>query len=125
MGGSSFGGKLFVDGALMCKHGAQGGQTGWAVAQINEATHELVCSAHGAMQISLPVQRRIMRAEQAVILSDLGTTFITDCAAVLQSLELGQGRQRAGRRASCPTRTKQLLKQAELSSTTLGTSSFE
>ena len=38
-------------------------KTGWAVAQINEATHELVCSAHGAMPISLPVQRRITRAE--------------------------------------------------------------
>ena len=60
---NSFGGKLCVDGSLMRKHGAQGGQTGWAVAQINEAAHELVCSAHGAMPISLTVQRRIMRAE--------------------------------------------------------------
>ena len=34
--GNSFGGKLFVDGSLMCKHGSQGGQTGWAVAQIHE-----------------------------------------------------------------------------------------
>ena len=32
--GNSFGGKLFVDGSLMCKHGSQGGQAGWAVAQI-------------------------------------------------------------------------------------------
>ena len=71
--GSSLGGKLFVDGFLF-KHGAEGGQAGWAVAQIHEATHELVCSAHSAMPISLTVQRRIMRAElwallQAVILS--------------------------------------------------------
>ena len=58
--GNSFGGTLFVEGSQMCKHGAQGGQTGWAVAQINEATRVLVCSAHGAMPISLPVQRRIM-----------------------------------------------------------------
>ena len=31
--GNSFGGKLLVDGSLMCKHGSQGGQAGWAVAQ--------------------------------------------------------------------------------------------
>ena len=31
--GNSFGGKLFVEGSLICKHGAQGGQTGWAVAR--------------------------------------------------------------------------------------------
>ena len=77
------------------KHGAQGAQTGWAVAQINEATHELVCSVHGAMPISLPVQRRIMRAElwaslQSIILSEPGATFISDCAAVLRGLERGQ-----------------------------------
>ena len=30
--GNSLGGKLFVDGSLMCKHGSQGGQAGWAVA---------------------------------------------------------------------------------------------
>ena len=29
--GNSCAGKLFMDGSLMCKHGAQGGQTGWAV----------------------------------------------------------------------------------------------
>ena len=50
----------FVDGFLMCKHGAQGGQAGRAVAQVHEAT--LVCSAHGAMPISLPEQRRILLA---------------------------------------------------------------
>ena len=71
--GNSFGGKLFVDASLMCKHGSQGGQTGRAVAQIHETSHELVCSADGAMPISLPVQRRIWRAElwalwQAIIL---------------------------------------------------------
>ena len=43
--GNSFGGKLFVDGSLMCKHGSQGGQAGWAVAQIHETSHESVCSA--------------------------------------------------------------------------------
>ena len=83
--GDSFGGKLFVDGSLMCKHGAQGGQTGWAA-------HELVCSADGVLPMWLPVQRRIMRAElwallQAVILSEPGATFITDCIAVLRGLE--------------------------------------
>ena len=67
----------------MCEHGALGGQTGWAVAQINEATLELV------WPVSLPVQRRIMRAElwvlrQAIILSEPGATFISDCAAVLR-----------------------------------------
>ena len=51
-----------MDGSLMCKHGAQGGQTGRAVAQVNEVTHELVCSAHGVMPMSLLVQRRVMRA---------------------------------------------------------------
>ena len=80
---------------LMCKHGAQGGQTGWAVAQVNEVTPEHVCSAHGAMPISLFGQRRIMRAElwallQAVHLSEPGASFISDCAAVLQGLERGQ-----------------------------------
>ena len=85
---NSFGGNLFVDGSSMSKHGAQSGQTGWAVAQINEATHELVCSAHGALPILLPAKRRTMRAElrallQAIILSEPGATFITDCAAVL------------------------------------------
>ena len=49
--GNSFGGKLFVDGSLMCKHGSQGGQAGWAVAQIHETSYELVCSAHGATLI--------------------------------------------------------------------------
>ena len=29
--GNSFGGKLFVDGSLLCKYGSQGGQAGWAV----------------------------------------------------------------------------------------------
>ena len=53
MVGNSFGGKLFVDGSLMCKHGSQGGQAGWAVAQIHETSHESVCAAHGAMPISL------------------------------------------------------------------------
>ena len=89
-----FGGKLFVDGSLMCKHGSQGGQARWTVAQIHETSHELVCSAHGAMPISLPVQRRILRAEpwalwQAIILSEPGATFVSDCATVLRGLERG------------------------------------
>ena len=80
--GNSFGRNLFVDGSLLSKYGAQGGQAGWAVAQVNETTHELVCSAHGAMPISLPVQRRIMRAElwallQALILSTRGEKWCT------------------------------------------------
>ena len=93
--GNSFGGKLFLDDSLMCKYGAQGGQAGWAVAQVDETTHELVSSAHGAMPFSLPVQRRIMRAElwallQALILSEPGATFISDCAGVLQGLTRGE-----------------------------------
>ena len=40
---SCFGGKLVVDGSLLSKHGAQGGQAGWAVVQVDEASHELVC----------------------------------------------------------------------------------
>ena len=92
--GNSLGGKLFVDGSLLCKYGSQGGQAGWAVTQIHETSHELVCSAHGAMPISLPVQRRILRAElwalwQAIILSELGATFVSDCATVLRGLERG------------------------------------
>ena len=80
--GNSFGGKLFIDGSLMCKYGAQGGQTGWAVVQIRETTHELVCSADGAMPISLPVQGRILRAElwalwQAIAVSEPGATFVS------------------------------------------------
>ena len=51
--GNSFGGNCFVDGSLMCKHGTKGGQAGWAVAPIHETSHELVCSACGAMPISL------------------------------------------------------------------------
>ena len=91
---NSFGGKLFVDGSLMCEHGSQGGQAGWAVAQIHETSHELVCSAHGAMPISLPVQRRILRAElwalwQAIVLSAPGATFVSDCATVHRGLERG------------------------------------
>ena len=79
--GNSSGGKLFVDGPLTCKYGSQGGQAGWAVTQVHEASHELVCSAHGAMPISLPVQHRILRAElwalwQAIILSEPGETFV-------------------------------------------------
>ena len=35
---------MFLDRSSMCKHGAQGGQTGSAVTQINEATHEPVCT---------------------------------------------------------------------------------
>ena len=38
--GNSLEAKLFVDGSLTCKHGARDEQTGWAVAQINEATGE-------------------------------------------------------------------------------------
>ena len=95
--------KLFVDGSLLSKYGAQGGQAGWAVAQVDETTHELVCSAHGAMPISLPVQRRIMRAElwallQALILSEPGAAFISDCAAVLRGLMRGEKWCTAGRR---------------------------
>ena len=46
------------------------------------------------MPISLPVQRRILRAElwalwQAIILSDPGATFVSDCATVLRGLERG------------------------------------
>ena len=83
-----------MDGSLVCKHGSQGGQAGWAVAQIHETSHELVCSAHGAMPISLPVQRRILRAElwalwQATTLSDPGATFVSDSATVLRGLERG------------------------------------
>ena len=86
--GNSFGVKLFVDGSLMCQHGAQGGQMGWAVAQINEAIHELVCSALGVTPISPSVQCRTMRAElwallQVIILYEPGATFITECAVVL------------------------------------------
>ena len=78
----------------MCKHGSQGGHAGWAVAQTHETSHELVCSAHGAMPISLPVQRRILRAElwalwQAIILSEPGATFVSDCATVPRGLERG------------------------------------
>ena len=76
---------------------------GWAAAQINEATHELVCSAHGAMPISPRVQQRIKRAElwallQAIVLSEPEATFISDCAAVLLGLERGHGWYSAARR---------------------------
>ena len=101
--GNSFGGKFFVDGSLMCKYGSQRGQAGWAVTEIHETSHELVCSAHGAMPISLPVQRRILRAElwalwQAVILSEPGATFVSDCATVLRGLERGSKWCTAARR---------------------------
>ena len=101
--GNSFGGKLFVDGSLLCKYGSQGGQAGWAVTQIHETSHELVCSAHGAMPISLPVQRRILRAEwwalwQAIILSEPGATFVSGCATVPRGLERGSKWCTAARR---------------------------
>ena len=78
----------------MCKHGSQGRQTGWAVAKIHETSHELVCSAHGAIPISFPAQRRLLRAEllalwQAIILSEPGATFVSDYATVLRGLERG------------------------------------
>ena len=100
---SCFGGKLFVDGSLLSKHGAQGGQAGWAVVQVDEASHELVCTAHGAMPVTLPVQRRIMRAElwallQALSLSEPGASFISDCATVLRGIERGEKWCTAGRR---------------------------
>ena len=101
--GNSFGGKMFVDASLTCKHGSQGGEAGWAVAQIHETTHELVSSAHGAIPISFPVQRRILRAElwalwQAIILSESGATFVSDCATVLRGLERGSKWCTAARR---------------------------
>ena len=60
-------------------------------------------TAHGAMPISLPVQRRIpvqrcmLRAEswalwQAIILLEPGVTFVSDCATVLRGLERGPKR---------------------------------
>ena len=96
-------GKLFVDGSLLSKHGAQGGQAGWAVVQVDEASHELVCAAHGAMPVTLPVQRRIMRAElwallQALSLSEPGASFISDCATVLRGIERGEKWCTVGRR---------------------------
>ena len=102
--GNSFGGKLFVDGSLMCKHGSQGGQAGWAVAPIHETSHELACPAYGAMPISLPVQRRILRAElwalwQAIFLSEPGATFVSDCATVLRGLERGAEMVHSGTKA--------------------------
>ena len=92
-----------MDGYLMCKYGAQGGQARWSLAQIDEATHELVCSAHSAMPISLPVKGRIMRAGLWALLLDLilsepGATFISDCAAVLRGLVRGQKWCTSGRR---------------------------
>ena len=47
-----------------------------------------------AGSISLPVHRRILRAElwalwQAIILSEPGATFVSDCATVLRGLERG------------------------------------
>ena len=97
--GNSFGGKLFVDDSLMCKHGSQSGQS----SQIHETSHELVCSAHGATQISLPVQRRILRAElwalwQGIILSEPRATFISDCATVPEAWNEGRNgvQQREG-----------------------------
>ena len=104
VGGKRFGGKMFVDGSLMCKHGAQGGQAGWAVVQINEATRELVCSAHGAMPNSLLVQRRTMRAELWALLQAVGATFITDCAAALRGLERGRKWCSTGRRPHADVR---------------------
>ena len=95
----------------MCKHGAQGGPTGWAVPQIHETTHELVCLAHGAMPISLPVQRRILWAElwslwQAIILSEPGATFVSDGATVLRGLERGPKWCTAARRPHADVRRR-------------------
>ena len=75
------------------------------MAQIHETSHELVCSAHGAMPISLPVQPCILRAElwalwQAIILSEPGATFVSGCATVLRDLERGPGWCTAGTKAA-------------------------
>ena len=55
------------------------------------------------MLVSLPVQRRIMRAElwallQAPSLSEPGASFISDCAAVLRGIARGEKWCTAGRR---------------------------
>ena len=102
---------------------------GWAVVQINAATCELVCLARGAMLVSLPVQRRIMRAElwallQAIILTEPGGTFIKDIAAVLRGLGRGRKWCSVGRRPHADVwrriweRFRDIAKEAHIESVT-------
>ena len=92
---NSFGGKLVVDGSLMCKHGSQGGQS-W----MGRSANPRGLPTSGSAQRMVPRrsfsqgQRRILRAElwalwQAVILSGPGASFGSDCATVLKGLERG------------------------------------
>ena len=81
--GNSFGGKLFVDGSLMCKHGCQGGQTGWAVAQCKSTRP----STNWSARRTVPCRSRFRcnaascgqncgHCAQAIVLSEPGATFV-------------------------------------------------
>ena len=78
-----------TDGSLTHKH-RSGGKCGWAVVG-NQSGQQ---AAWGSMPASLPVQKRILRAELWAILQALRhcsppIQVHTDCAAVLQGLAKG------------------------------------
>ena len=85
--------KIATDGSLMHKHSA-GGKCGWAVVG-NQNGQQMV--AWGTMPASLPVQKRILRAELWAILQALRVCsppiqIHTDCAAVIQGIKKGSKR---------------------------------
>ena len=84
--GNSFGGNLFVDGSLMCKHGSQGGQAGWAVFP-RAGLHSARC--HANLSPSAYLAGELWALWQAIILSEPGATFVSDCATVLRGSERG------------------------------------
>jgi len=80
-----------TDGSLKHKHRA-GGQCGWAVTGMQGGD---TVTAWGAMPATLPVQKRILRAELWAILQALRHSqppvhVHTDCAIVLQLLKKGR-----------------------------------
>ena len=104
--GNSFGGKLFVDGSLVVQVRIAG-WTSWMGSDANprEFSRAVPLSTWRHARSSLPVQRRTLGAElwalwQAIILSELGATFVSDCATVLRGLERGPKWCTAARRAA-------------------------
>ena len=58
----TFSGRGFTDGSLMRKT-RTGGQTGWAAIERRCSANEATVVMYGVLPVSLPVQRRILRAE--------------------------------------------------------------
>ena len=55
-------GTAFTDGSLQNKH-RLGGQAGWSAVELNAEATRARIAYYGPLPVSLPVQRRILRAE--------------------------------------------------------------